>query len=63
MKFTDKYHPNWHPQKPRIGKANDGIETWFKSLLCYYRKFLQLDKFALPPSFGEINSIIQEKKK
>lgn len=35
---------------------------WFKPLMCYYRKFLQLDKFTLPPSFGEINSTVQEKK-
>lgn len=54
VKLSGKYHPNRHPQKPLSRKTNDWIETWFKPLLCYYRKFLQLDKFALPPSFGKI---------
>lgn len=54
VKFSAKYHPNRYPQKPLSRKASDWIEIWFKPLLCYYRKFLQLDKFALPPSFGEI---------
>lgn len=54
VKFSAKYHPNRYPQKPLSRKASDWIETWFKPLLCYYREFLQLDKFALPPSFGEI---------
>lgn len=34
-------------------KAKAWTEPWIKPLLCYSSKFLQLAKFALPPSFGE----------
>ena len=54
VKFSDNLHPTRHPRKPLGGKAKDWIESWFKPLLWSHREFLQLGKFALPPSFGEI---------
>lgn len=42
-KVSDKYHPNRHPQQKGKGLRR----------ALYSRKFLQLAKFALPPSFGE----------